>query len=48
MNETAFLVLLAGLVAIVLLQVIALLRGSRRGDDDVRLRVLQETQEKGL
>ncbi len=48
MNETAFLVLLAGLVAIVLLQVIALLRGSRRGDDNVRLRVLQETQEKGL
>ncbi len=48
MNETAFLVLLAGLVAIVLLQVIALLRGSRRGDDDVRLRVLQGTQEKGL
>ena len=48
MNEPAFLVLLAGLVAIVLLQVIALLRGSRRGDDDVRLRVLQETQEKGL
>ena len=48
MNDTAFLVLLAGLVAIVLLQVIALLRGSRRGDDDVRLRVLQGTQEKGL
>ncbi len=48
MNETSFLVLLAGLVAIVLLQVIALLRGSRRGDDDVRLRALQEAQEKGL
>ena len=48
MNETAFLVLLAGLVAIVLLQVIALLRGSRRGDDDARLRALQEAQEKGL
>ena len=48
MNETSFLVLLAGLVAIVLLQVIALLRGSRRGDDDARLRALQEAQEKGL
>lgn len=48
MNETSFLVVLAGLVAIIVLQVIALLRGSRRGDDDVRLRVLQETQEKGL
>ena len=48
MNETPFLVLLAGLVAIVLLQVIALLRGSPRGDDDVRLRALQEAQEKGL
>ena len=48
MNETSFLVLLAGLVAIVLLQVIALLRGSPRGDDDVRLRALQEAQEKGL
>ena len=48
MNETSFLVLLAGLVSIVLLQVIALLRGSRRGDDDARLRALQEAQEKGL
>ena len=48
MNETSFLVLLAGLVAIVLLQVIALLRGSRRGDADVRQRALQEAQEKGL
>lgn len=48
MNETAFLVLLAGLVAIVVLQVIALLRGSRRGADAVRLRALQEAQEKGL
>ena len=48
MNETSFLVLLAGLVAIVLLQVIALLRGSRRGDDEVRQRALQEAQEKGL
>ncbi len=48
MNETSFLVLLGGLVAIVLLQVIALLRSSRRGDDDARLRALQEAQEKGL
>ena len=48
MTETPFLVLLAGLVAIILLQVIALLRGGRRGADDVRLRALQEAQEKGL
>ncbi len=48
MNETSFLVMLAGLVAIILLQVIALLRGSRRGDDEVRLCALQEAQEKGL
>ena len=48
MNETSFLVVLAGLVAIILLQLIALLRGSRRGDDEVRLRSLQEAQEKGL
>ncbi len=48
MNETAFLVLLAGLVAIVVLQVVALLRGSRRGDDEVRQRALLEAQEKGL
>jgi len=48
MNETSLLVVLAGLVAIILLQVITLLRGSRRGDDEVRLRALQEAQEKGL
>lgn len=48
MNETSFLVLAAGLVAIVLLLVVVLLRGSRRGDDDLRLRFLQEAQEKGL
>ncbi len=48
MHEAPFLVLLAGLVAIVVLQVIALLRGSRRGADEVRLRALQEAQEKGL
>lgn len=48
MNETSFLVLVAGLVAIVLLLVVVLLRGSRRGDDDPRLRSLQEAQEKGL
>ncbi|MGB2904548.1 MAG: DNA recombination protein RmuC [Candidatus Dechloromonas phosphoritropha] len=48
MNETSFLVLAAGLVAIVLLLVVVLLRGSRRGDDDLRLRSLQEAQEKGL
>lgn len=48
MNETAFLVLLAGLVAVVVLQVVAVLRGSRRGDDEARQRALLEAQEKGL
>jgi DNA recombination protein RmuC len=48
MNETAFLVLLAGLVAVVVLQLVALLRGSRRGDDEARQRAQLEAQEKGL
>ena len=48
MTETQFLVLLAGLAAIILVQVIALLRGSRRGDDEVRQRALLEAQAKGL
>jgi len=46
--EPIFLVLLGGLVAIIVLLVIVLLRGSRRGDEEARLRALQEAQEKGL
>ena len=42
MNETSFLVLLAGLVSIVLLQVIALLRGSRREDAEEAFRDREE------
>ena len=48
MADTSFLVLLGGLVAIFMLLVIVLLRGSRRGDEEARLRALQEAQEKGL
>lgn len=40
--------LLAGMVLVVLLQVFILWRGQRRGDDETRLRSLQEAQEKGL
>lgn len=40
--------LLAGMVLVVLLQVVILWRGQRRGDDETRLRSLQEAQEKGL
>ena len=42
------LTLLAGVVLVILLQVIALVRGNRRGDDEMRLRSLQEAQEKGF
>ncbi|MGB9355598.1 MAG: DNA recombination protein RmuC [Azonexus sp.] len=48
MLETSFLVLLGGLVAIIVLLMVVLLRGSRRGEEEVRLRALQEAQEKGL
>jgi DNA recombination protein RmuC len=46
--EPSFLVLLGGLVAIIVLLMVVLLRGSRRGEEEVRLRALQEAQEKGL
>jgi len=46
--ETPFLVLLGGLVAIIVLQVVVLLRGNRRGEDEARQRAMQEAQEKGL
>ena len=48
MAETPFLVLLGGLVAIIVLQVVVLLRGNRRGEDEARQRAMQEAQEKGL
>jgi DNA recombination protein RmuC len=48
MGDSSFLILLVGLVAIIALQVVALLRGKRDGTDELRLRALQEAQEKGL
>ena len=48
MSESLTLILLAGVVLVILLQVIALVRGNRRGDDEMRLRSLQEAQEKGF
>ena len=40
--------LLAGIAVIVLLQIVMLWRGQRRGEDEARLQSLRETQEKGL
>ncbi|HEX9195160.1 MAG TPA: DNA recombination protein RmuC [Azonexus sp.] len=48
MAETSFLVLLGGLSAIIVLLAVVLLRGSRRGEDEARLRALQDAQERGL
>lgn len=42
------LALLVGVVVVILLQVALLLRGNKRGDDELHLRALQEAQEKGL
>ncbi|KXB32748.1 recombinase RmuC [Dechloromonas denitrificans] len=42
------LALIAAVVVVILLQVVVLLRGGRRPDDELRLRSLQEAQEKGL
>ncbi len=42
------LALIASVVVVILLQVVLLLRGGRRPDDELRLRSLQEAQEKGL
>jgi len=47
-SESLTLILLAGVVLVILLQVIALVRGNRRGDDEMRLRSLQEGQERGF
>ena len=40
--------LLAGIAVVVLLQLVILWRGQRRGDDEARLQSLREAQEKGL
>jgi len=48
MGETMGLLLLAGLVIVILLQVILLLRGKNQRDDEMRFRTLQEAQEKGM
>ncbi|WP_153147223.1 DNA recombination protein RmuC [Dechloromonas sp. H13] len=48
MSEALTMILLAGIVLVIVLQVVVLLRGQRRGDDEMRLRALQEAQEKGL
>src|SRR5574343_731158 len=48
MSETMGLAVLVGMVVVILLQVALLLRGNRKQDDELRLRSLQEAQEKGL
>ncbi|WP_153130919.1 DNA recombination protein RmuC [Dechloromonas hortensis] len=48
MSQTMGLALIASVVVVILLQVVLLLRGGRRPDDELRLRSLQEAQEKGL
>ncbi|WP_083518129.1 DNA recombination protein RmuC [Dechloromonas denitrificans] len=48
MSQTMGLALIAAVVVVILLQVVVLLRGGRRPDDELRLRSLQEAQEKGL
>ncbi|MBK7464570.1 MAG: DNA recombination protein RmuC [Betaproteobacteria bacterium] len=42
------LLLLAGLVVVILLQLVMLLRGKNGRDDEMRFRALQEAQEKGM
>ena len=48
MSEMFAMALLAGIVIIILLQVLALWRGNRETEGERRLRSLQEAQEKGL
>ena len=48
MGQTMSLLLLAGLVVVILLQLVMLLRGKNGRDDEMRFRALQETQEKGM
>ncbi len=48
MNETLLLVVLAGVVLIILLQVVVLVRGNGRVEEESRIRLLADAQEKGL
>jgi DNA recombination protein RmuC len=48
MGQTMSLLLLAGLVVVILLQLVLLLRGKNGRDDEMRFRTLQEAQEKGV
>ena len=48
MSEAFAFALLAGVVVVILLQVLALWRGNRNVEGELRLRSLQEAQEKGL
>ena len=48
MGQTMSLLLLAGLVVVILLQLVILLRGKNGRDDEMRFRTLQEAQEKGV
>ena len=48
MSEMFAMALLAGIVVVILLQVLALWRGNRDAEGERRLRSLQEAQEKGL
>ena len=48
MSQTLGLAVLAGLVICIVLQLVLLLRSNRRPDDELRFRLLQEAQEKGM
>jgi len=48
MSEMFAIALLAGIIIVILLQVLALWRGNRDTEGEMRLRSLQEAQEKGL
>jgi DNA recombination protein RmuC len=48
MSESVVFAVIAGIVVVILLQVLVLWRGNRDAEGEVRLRRLQEAQEKGL
>ena len=48
MSESVVFAIIAGIVVVILLQVLVLWRGNRDAEGEVRLRRLQEAQEKGL
>ena len=48
MSQTLGLAVLAGLVICIVLQLVLLLRSNRRPDDELRFRLLQDAQEKGM